>query len=482
MYELHDTIVAVSSPTSNQRVIVRITGPDTPDVCTQIFNMPAGEARRAELAPPLKSILQKTQSVGQGPPCILSGLLTIDDELIIDVKLYLFPAPHSYTGENVAEIHIYTNSAVTETLMSNLLDKGLRMAEPGEFTARAYLNGKLNLAQAEAVNEIIVSSNEYQLAAAEKLLSGRLGEMTTKLRADLMDLLSLIEAGLDFSGEDIEFITRDDAVKKLAVIKDQLEQLLSGSIRYESIIDLPAVGIAGAPNAGKSSLLNRLLGRERSIVSDRHKTTRDVLTGIWTLPHCKCVLFDCAGLLIEAEDILDELAQQAAIEALRNSSLVIFCADVSKNEWAEDLAVRKLIEPKILVPIAAKCDLISEQDLPDRLAGLHKTFGINFLPTSAKTGFGIEKLRKTIDVKLTEKFDVPRTSGVALTARHRKAVIEATGQISEAVNELNAGNDEVAAMMLRAAYQAVSDIEQPGTAHIDEQILGQIFSRFCIGK
>jgi len=466
MYELHDTIVAVSSPTSDRRVIVRITGPKTVEVCRHIFN------------PPIES----RSGHGRASPSLLSGSLTIDDELKIYAQLYLFPAPHSYTGDDVAEIHAYTNSAVTEALVSNLLERGLRVAEPGEFTARAYLNGKLDLAQAEAVNEVIVSSNEYQLAAAEKLLSGRLGETTAKLLAGLMDLLSLIEAGLDFSGEDIEFIARDEAVKRLAAIKNQLEQLLSGSIRYESVIDLPAVGIAGAPNAGKSSLLNKLLGKERSIVSHRHKTTRDVLTGVCTLAHCRCVLFDCAGLLMEAEDILDELAQQAAIEALRNSNVVIFCADISKTEWSEDAAIRKLIEPKILVPVATKCDSLSEQILPDRLAALNQFFSTDFLPTSAQTGDGIELLRQTIDGKLTEKFEVPRAAPVALTARHRKAVTEAIGQISESVDEFVAGNDEVAAMMLRAAWQAVSDIEQPGAAHIEERILGQIFSRFCIGK
>ncbi|MHC4325057.1 MAG: tRNA modification GTPase, partial [Planctomycetota bacterium] len=224
MYELNDTIVAVSSPTSDQRVIVRITGPEAIEICTQIFCLNGGAS-----------------------PTLRSGSLTIDDELKIDAQLYLFFAPHSYTGEDVAEIHAYTNAAVTEALVSNLLDKGLRVAQPGEFTARAYLNGKLDLAQAEAVNEIIVSSNEYQLTAAEKLLDGQLGETTAKLLTDLMDLLSLIEAGLDFSGEDIEFITRPEAVKRLASIKGRLEQLLSGSISYESVIDLPAVGIAGAP-------------------------------------------------------------------------------------------------------------------------------------------------------------------------------------------------------------------------------------------
>jgi len=477
-YDLNDTIVAVSSPTSDQRVIVRITGPETIEVCGQVC--------RVGISSPFDSAQGEESSCLHGTPYggakTRHGDLTVDDELKIDAQLYLFRAPNSYTGEDVAEIHAYTNSTVTETLLSNLLDKGLRMAEPGEFTARAYLNGKLDLAQAEAVNEIIVSSNEYQLAAAEKLLDGRLGETTAKLQAGLMDLLSLIEAGLDFSGEDIEFITRDEAVKRLAVIKDQLEQLLSGSIRYESVIDLPAVGIAGAPNAGKSSLLNKLLGKERSIVSHRHKTTRDVLTGICNLPHCRCVLFDCAGLLMEAEDILDELAQQAAIEALRNSSVVIFCADISKSECSEDAAILKLIEPKFLVPVVTKCDLIPEKSLPNRLAGLNEIFNTDFLPTSAQTGAGIELLRQTIDGKLTEKSDVPRAGSVALTARHRKAVTEAIVQIGESIEELNAGNDEVAAMMLRAAYQAVSDIEQPAAAHIDEQILGHIFSRFCIGK
>jgi tRNA U34 5-carboxymethylaminomethyl modifying GTPase MnmE/TrmE len=185
---------------------------------------------------------------------------------------------------------------------------------------------------------------------------------------------------------------------------------------------------------------------------------------------------------MQPEDILDELAQQAAIEALRNSAVVIFCTDVSKTEWSEDAAIRKLIEPKFLVPIATKCDLIPEKFLPDRLAALNKSFSTDFLPTSTQSGDGIELLRQTIDGKLTEKFDVPLVGGVALTARHRKAVTEAIGQISESVDELNAGNDEIAAMMLRATRQAVSDIEQPAATHIEEQILGKIFSRFCIGK
>lgn len=470
MYELSDTIVAVSSPTSDKRVIVRITGPETFDIC------------RVGFGPPIESPIPDRGA----SPTLLSGRLALDDELEIDAKLYLFRAPHSYTGDDVAEIHIYTNRAVTEAVVGNLLsrDARIRTAEPGEFTARAYLNGKIDLAQAEAVNEIIVSSNEYQLATAERLLAGRLAETTASLRESLMDCFSLIEAALDFSGEDIEFISRPEAIKKLAEIKDQLKQLLAGSISCESLIEMPAVGIAGAPNAGKSSLLNKLLGKERSIVSAKHKTTRDVLTGLWTLAHCQCVLFDCAGLLTDADNILDELAQEAAIEALRNSDVVIFCADISRTDWAVDVAIRELIKPKVLVPVATKCDLLGEEALPDRLAELNELFGEEFTPISSQTGAGIELLQTVIDRKLTEEPDIPRASVVALTARHRRAVTEAIENVGVSIDELKAGNDEVAAMTLRAAHRAVCDIESAagGPAPVDEQILEQIFSRFCIGK
>ena len=506
MYELNDTIVAVSSPTSDKRVIVRITGPETIETCKQIFNSPIANHRLHRFR-----WINADKSVKS---LIIGGTCGVDAELNVDAQLYLFLAPHSYTGDDVAEIHMYTNSAVTEALIDNLSGKGLRMAGPGEFTARAYLNGKIDLAQAEAVNEIIVSSNSFQLAAAEKLLSGRLSETTVKVRSAIMDCLSLIEAGLDFSGEDIEFETGAEVIERLLGVNEQLEQLLNGSIRYESLIDLPAVGIAGAPNAGKSSLLNKLLGKERSIVSHERKTTRDVLTALCTLEHCRCVLFDCAGLVRETDNILDELAQQAAIEALRNSAVVVFCIDISKDtrprtqdtrgksqdfgSWTEEIGLWSLVwslGSVGLIPVATKCDLVSEQVLSNRLAELKEIFGIELLVTSAETGAGLELLRNTIDRKIIELelgFSTAKSgsaplfegtqSSVALTARHKQAVTEAIENVSESISELRAGNDEVAAMMLRAAYQAISGIESATGSHVDEQILEQIFSRFCIGK
>jgi tRNA modification GTPase len=465
MYNPGDTIVAVSSPPLGERAIVRISGPNTLDILRQIFDPPITEEKKG---------------------CVIAGSITVDVELRIDAQLYLFLAPHSYTGDTLAEIHIYTNPSVTGALLEDLLSKGLRMAGPGEFTARAYLNGKIDLAQAEAVNEIVVSSNRFQLAAAEKLLSGRLAETTEKIRSELMDCLSLIEAGLDFSGEDIEFITGPEAVERLSDTKSELEQLLAGSIACESTLDLPAVGIAGVPNAGKSSLLNKLAGCERSIVSPERKTTRDILTNVLTLRHCRCVLFDCAGLIITAENILDELAQQAAVKSLHDSSIVVFCVDVSKTDWAEDILIRELIEPKVLIPVATKSDLLCEELLTNRLAELSGLFGGDFIVTSAKDGTGIEQLKNMLDEKLIELvFGSGRrgtagreTSLIALTARHRRAVTDAIENVGQALNELEAGNDEVTAMLLRAAYQSISDIQQ----HVDEEILERIFSRFCIGK
>jgi tRNA modification GTPase len=491
MYDPSDTIVAVSSLTSGVRAIVRISGPATIQTCKQIF------------APP----------IADGQSGLIAGSVIIDAELKVDAVLYLFTAPRSYTGDDVAEIHIYANQAVTETLLQNLLGGGLRMAGPGEFTARAYLNGKIDLSQAEAVNEVVVSSNTFQLAAAEKLLSGKLSETTAKLCSSMMDWLSLIEAELDFSGEDIEFITRQEAAERLMAIKEQLEQLLSGSVSYESVVDLPAVGIAGAPNAGKSSLLNKLLGQERSIVSDERKTTRDVLTGLLTLSHCRCVLFDCAGLTrcstdrrpVEIPDtsafakatadkrysILDELAQGAAIEALQNASVVLFCVDISKDSWLEDVAIRQLIQPKVLIPVATKSDLLSKEMLANQLTSLNKLFSTDFLAASVKNDIGIEELRQTIDRKIIElvlpmryglRFSEDSQHTIALTLRHRQAVTGAIENVNEAIDELKAGNNEVAAMMVRTAYQGISAIQQPERGQVDDEILERIFSRFCIGK
>jgi tRNA modification GTPase len=367
-----------------------------------------------------------------------------------------------------------------------LLSFGVRPAEAGEFTARAYLNNKIDLAQAEAVNEVITASNTFQLAAAENLLAGRFGQTTEQISSTILDCLSRLEAGLDFSTEDIELANQTAIIATLSRIINQLQELLSGSIRCESMLDLPAVGIAGAPNAGKSTLLNKLLGRHRSIVSHQRKTTRDILTGELVVSGCRCVLFDCAGLITQRETILDELAQRAAIEALRNALVVIFCVDAAKPDLCEDLAIHRLINPSQLINVATKTDLLSERNIAERTSQLKSLFGCDFLPISAHAGSGLDKLKAEIADKLIasatgqDGFSLAEGKyGIALTARHRQAITSATADLEKAIDELKAGNDEVAAMMLRTAYNQLSHI---GQHNIDEQLLDRIFSRFCIGK
>ena len=456
----NDTIVAVSSAAGGPRSIVRITGPDTLPSCERVFAAPI--ALRAN--------------------GILSASVAIAPGVAVDAAVYLFFSPHSYTGEALAELHVHASPALVATLVQNLMAGGLRLAGPGEFTARAYLNGKLDLAQAEAVNEIVAGSNRFQLDAAERLLSGRLTETTNAARSALLDCLSLIEAGLDFSSEDIAFIGPGEAAEKLAPIRSDLEGLLTGSIRYESLIDLPSVGIAGAPNAGKSSLLNALLGHERSLVSDQRKTTRDVLSGLLTTDRFQCVLFDCAGLLTAPEGILDLLAQQTAIEALRRCQAVVFCVDAAKPDIGEDLAIRALIQPEAVLYVATKADLLATSELDRAAARLAGAFGRPFLAVSALTGQGVRQLQDLIGRSLSAGQQAAAREGrdtVALTARHRQAVSDAIASLDEAIAQIEQGADEIAAGMIRAACQALADIEQQP---IDEQVLDRIFSHFCVGK
>lgn len=455
---MNDTIVAVSSgPGLSAKKIVRISGDKTFDVLNS-FAAQNFQKQRA----------------------IIHTLINID-EFELNCCFYLFPSPHSYTGEDLAEIHLFACDEVVELVLSKLLTLGCRTALAGEFTYRAYVHGKIDLSKAEAVAQLIQSSNQYQLSAAQQLFSGSIERKVSQIRQEILDLLSLIEAGLDFSAEDIELISPQKAIETAGKIRNSLDELLAGSITFEQIAQAPSVIIAGAANTGKSSLVNALVGVKRSIVSEQSGTTRDVLEHWLKLDKCDCVLFDCAGLIARPADILQILANTAAIKAIYDAIVIIFCADITKPDYSNDLEISKHFSRKPAIYAATKCDCLTDDQTKIKLKSIKKLFGADFVNTSAKTGLGLEKLKKLIQQNIiTQTSDATEAAQkTALTARHRQTVIESIKNIEEACGELEKGNEEISAMFLRSALQSLSSFE---AEHIDEQILETIFSRFCIGK
>ncbi len=463
MYDTGDTICAVSSTAvvggMVGKSIIRISGPDAMAVAGEVFR-PAEQVRRRGTT---------------------AGMIAVAD-IETDTALYAFMSPRSYTGEDLVELHFFAAACVIELVMEKLLSFG-RQAGPGEFTLRAYLNGRIDLSQAEAVAEIVAGSNAFQLQAAQKLLAGKLSQTAAQLREEILDVLSLIEAGLDFSTEDIVFVGPDEATGTIGRITEALEALLGGSIRYEEMIDLPSVGLAGASNAGKSSLLNALLGQERSIVSDQRATTRDVLCGVLELEKCRCTLFDCAGLGRAETDsgLLDELAAQAAAEAINAANIVLLCVDLAKPDYSEDIEISRTIRAGELALVATKADLLDAEDLKRKSAQLAELFDSELVVTSTRSGRGIGSLRASIDSRI-----IRLTAGaaeaadrIAINQRHRQVVGEAIENLIAAAGQMTQGNDEIAAMFLRSAYEVLAGLEKED---IDEAVLERIFSNFCIGK
>jgi len=457
MFDLSDTVCAVASCQDSYRSIVRVTGDQALALCE----------------PLVRDAIELTRNG------LVQTQVAVAHDLWVDAAVYVFFAPRSYTGQCLIELHVSVSPVLTQSLMDRLFTSGVRQAGPGEFTARAYLNGKLDLSQAEAVNDVISGTNALQLAAAERLLSGRLSRQIQQLQAELLELMSLLEAGMDFAEEDIEFITRDQARARAQSLLTRTQQLLDQSQRNETLAHLPSVGIAGVPNAGKSSLFNALLGQDRSLVSSQHKTTRDVLAHRFTLAQGDCVLFDCAGLLQTPDHVLDRLAQQAAIESLKHCHRVLFCVDVTKSDWTDDLAVLALIPDCPVTVLATKMDAIKPEALAAQIALLKQLFDRPIHPVSSQTGQHLDDLVSAMNAGLFETEDAHQDPDVTLlTARHRQVLSLAIESLKDTVELLSDHSDEVACMTLRATHQSLGQVEQ----HIDEQVLDSIFSRFCIGK
>ena len=464
MLNMDDTIAAVSSASvpfgTVGRSIIRICGPDTYQVVSQCVSTSS----------PIKK------------NTILLCQVHVDSELSIDGLLYAFCHPHSYTGQDMVELHLDVCGAVVEAILKNIYQHA-RPAAPGEFTQRAFLNGKLDLTQAEAVAEIVSSANSAQLDAAQRLLHGRFSEVIGHLRAQLVELIGNLEAGLDFSEENIEFVSADETLATIKHIQQSLTDLLEGSIRCERMIDLDSVGLAGLPNTGKSSLLNVLLGKSRSIVSQTEATTRDVLTGILKLRTLDCVLFDCAGLLVPEKQntLINQLSHQASLTALNKAAVVLFCVDLTQTDVSLDIQMRNQIAAETNIYVGTTADLLSKTESVNRMAYLEKRFGECFVPTSSQTGEGLEAIRDRIEAELTalRAGDRDRQDRLTINERHEQRLKEAIKVLAESADEIRSESIEIAAMLLRQAYELLGGLERE---NISETILDHIFSQFCIGK
>jgi tRNA modification GTPase len=462
MYDISDTIAAVSSALGGlstvAKTIVRVSGGLVGEISAGLTGGEFVFGRR-----------------GVWPSRILI------DGIDVDATIYSFPGPSSYTGEDIVEFHFFAAEVLAQAALQKVL-QSCRLAGPGEFTLRAYLNGKIDLSQAEAVSQIVSSSNRFQLGAAEKLLAGKLCENISSIRGALLDIMSLIEAGLDFSEEDIELVAAEKACATIKEIANQLQAILDSSIRYEGLIDIPAVGLAGAANAGKSSLMNALTGRERSIISDESGTTRDVLTEVLEMDKSRCAIFDCAGLgdYRGSKEVLDQLGQEAAIEALNAADLVLFCADISKDDYLEDISILKQIAPKELMLVLTKCDRLDAKAVAEKTAELEKLFNTSAIITSVSDRNTITNLLEMVEAFLIKQIaGTEAADRIGINERHRKAVSEAIENILLGADEVLIGNDEVASMFLRTGYDVLAGIERED---VDEAILDRIFSSFCIGK
>jgi tRNA modification GTPase len=455
----NETIAAVSTPPGEGAIaLVRLSGPQAVAVADKIF-------RAKEKPSELASHLQRF------------GEIVADDRVIDQVMLSVHRAPASYTGEDVVEISCHGGVLVTARVWEACLHAGARAARPGEFTERAFLNGKLDLTQAEAVIDLIRAQTDLALRSATEQLEGRLGERIAKLREDLIALIANLEAYIDFPEEDIEPDVGDAFRARLEKIRENISALLATADQGRIFREGVRVVIYGATNAGKSSLLNRLLGFPRAIVSEIPGTTRDTIEEVVNLRGIALRLTDTAGLRDGETDPVEQEGIARTTRSLAQADLLLHLVDASvarpekftaRNGCEATAGLSKEAEVAELL-LLNKCDLPEHPDWRD----------CDGLRISCLTENGLAGLEEKILAKVSEqRWDVP--SAVAINARHRDCLRRAL-EAAERAERALAENlpPELVAADLREILHAVGEV----VGHADmEEILDSLFATFCIGK
>lgn len=453
MFDADDTITAVASaPGGAVRGIVRVSGPGALNCVGALLADDAQRATLRNMSRPRRLAVSLQLPRFTAPlPC----------------DLYCWPGTRSYTRAPTVELHTIGSPPLLDGIADAVCRHGARPARPGEFTLRAFLAGRIDLTQAEAVLGVIDAADRDQLHTALKQLAGGLALPLNALRNDLLDLTAELEAGLDFVEEDIQFLGRDELLRRLLNAANVVEDLQTRLGSRDEAVRIPRVAVVGAPNAGKSSLFNALVGRGAALVSPQAGTTRDYLTARLSLGGLPIELVDTAGISPSAMDEIDDAAQRAAVDQARTAAVTLRCLDATRRFTArpEDVADGRQIV------VWTKADLP-----PDReTAGLQAA---NDLYVSAKTGAGIERLTSAITAMLHSS-----ASGevVATTAaRCRDSLARAAYALTAAVAQARGRQgEELIAAEIRLALDELGLIL--GAVYTDD-ILDRIFSRFCIGK
>jgi tRNA modification GTPase len=467
MLRTSETICAPATGSGGAIAVIRISGPQSISVCEKIF-IPSG--RHVKLSE------QKGYT-------IVYGEIQFGEEIIDDVLVSIFRAPHSYTGEDSIEISCHASRYIQQKILELLIRNGAVPAQPGEFTQRAFLNGKMDLSQAEAVADLIASESQMAHRIAINQMRGSFSDEISILRADLLHFASLIELELDFGEEDVEFADRQELIKLVTKILSVTEELTSSFSLGNAVKCGVPVTIAGYPNTGKSTLLNLLLREEKAIVSDIPGTTRDAIEDTAVINGIQYRFTDTAGLR-DTKDIVENLGIKKTHSKIESATIIILVADVNEGfpPLAEALSkVRRIIESKVrrLIIVANKTDIDVHGKRGEIENNLTLNPGEDFLFISAKTGDGIDALKE----KLGEVLDQERLvseSVIITNIRHYEALSQVTESLGRVLDGLeNDLQEDLIAIDIRHAIYYLGEITGEITT---DEILGNIFKNFCIGK
>ncbi|MGH7795918.1 MAG: tRNA uridine-5-carboxymethylaminomethyl(34) synthesis GTPase MnmE [Candidatus Binatia bacterium] len=454
-----DTIAAIATPPGEGGVaIIRISGIDAESIAARIFVRPLGKNGRLKSHTLYHGAIRDPQN----DHALDEGLLTIMRE------------PRSYTGEDVVELHCHGGAFLVRQILGLVLRQGARQAEPGEFTRRAFLNGRLDLTQAEGVLDLIRARTAKSAGLALDQVGGALSHWVVELREELFDIVVQVEAAIDFPEEEIELLRRQELIGKIQSLAKKINDI-SGTYDWGKLFrDGATVCICGRPNVGKSSLLNALLGEDRVIVTPVAGTTRDVIEESISLDGLPLVLWDTAGIR-ESDDQIERMGVDLSRQYVAKSDAALVVIDGSQELTREDQALFVDIGQRRILIVVNKSDLprkLAADELP-RLAG-----GSEIRSVSARTGEGIPELKKSLrDLLIGSEVDAPV---VITNLRHRSALQRSEASLARAATSL--GESYAPEFVAMDLNEARSVLEEIIGAIQNDNILERIFTNFCIGK